>query len=110
MSAINGSDMQTLSEFLIENYPMSVERHPETIDCKGVFVPGFDGFSYSLKTAMLNDTVKVSLNHPTQKIPVFTPKNGGKSGKPPVSIANSSIFSSKKTGISEQPTTAGESQ
>ena len=106
MSAILETDMQFLSDFLSENYPKSAEKHPASLDFGGVFVPGFDGFSYSLKTAMLNDTVRVSLNHPIQRTPLFTPKTGGKNGKPPMGIAKPSIFDSKKTGISESSSSA----
>lgn len=99
---------QSIVDFMTESYPMSVEKHPETLDCKGVFVPGFDGFSYAMRTAMLNDTVRVSLNHPIQTTPVLPPRNGGRNGKPPMGIAKPSIFVPEKTGIMES-SSAGES-
>lgn len=106
---MSGTDTQTLSEFLTSNFPKSAEKHPADLDFGGLFIPGFDGFSYSLKTAMLNDTVRVSLKRPIQMTPLLPPENGGKNGKPPMGIAKHSIFSSEKTGIKESPSSAGES-
>ena len=98
-STSNFSSEFTIKVYLAQNYPKSVQKHSSVTDCGGLFVPGFDGFAYAIKTAQFNDTVRVSLKHPSQRTPVLTPKNGGQNRRPPLGIADHSSFDPKKTGI-----------
>ena len=91
----------SLTDFLARKYPNSFYRRRPLPDFKGVFIPGFDGFSYGMRTAMLNDTVRVSLNHPIQRTPVSYPEKGVQNGSPSLSIAEDSIFASRESGITD---------
>ena len=106
-SKFSNLESESLIEFLRRNYPKSVIEHGKNADHKGIFSQGFDGFAYSMKVAILNDTVRVSLEHPRPEHSFFAPKNGGQNGKPPFGIAKHSIFDDSKTGITSDRSVTG---